>query len=118
MRPEQSPTRTHLERGHLTLRDQMVMAVTSVAPAYSIGLALAALAAAVGGLSPIAIVIGFLPNFGMAVAYYQLNRDDPNCGTSYAWVGSTFGRTAGFLAAWVAVLQAVIALAFATPFAG
>lgn len=108
----------HLERGHLSMRDQLVMAVTSVAPAYSIGLAMAALVAAVSVLSPIAVIIGFLPNFGMAVAYYMLNRDNPNCGTSYAWVGSVFGRSTGFVIAWIAVVQAVIALAFATPFAG
>jgi amino acid transporter len=110
--------RKHLERGHLSFRDQLVIAVTSVAPAYSIALTIAALAATVGLLSPIAVIIGFIPNFGMAVAYYLLNREDPNCGTSYAWIGTSFGRTAGFLAAWVAVVQAVIALAFATPFAG
>jgi amino acid transporter len=117
-RPQPAASQGHLERGHLSMRDQLVMAVTSVAPAYSIGLAMAALVASVAVLSPIAVMIGFLPNFGMAVAYYMLNRDNPNCGTSYTWVGSVFGRSAGFVVAWMAVVQSVIALAFATPFAG
>src|ERR1700730_19468703 len=74
-----------LKRGALSILDDVVIAVSSTAPAYSIGTTLAALALAAGLGGPAAIWVGVLAVTGIAIAYYYMNRANPNCGTSYCW---------------------------------
>ena len=64
----QSEVEPGLKRGALSILDDVVIAVSSTAPAYSIGTTLAALALAVGLGGPGAIWVGFLPSTGIAIA--------------------------------------------------
>ncbi len=109
---------TELKRGALKLLDTVVIAVSSTAPAYSVATALGSLALAVALGAPAAIWVGFIPVMGIAVAYYYLNRVDPNCGASYSWVGKFLNPGLGFFTGWVQILASLLFLSFAAPQAG
>jgi amino acid transporter len=107
-----------LKRGALGIWDDVVIAVSSTAPAYSIGTTLAALALAVALGGPAAIWVGFLPVTGIAIAYYYLNRAIPNCGTSYTWTSKALHPSLGYLSGWVVILTDILFMSFAAPQCG
>ena len=43
------------------------------------------------------MIVSFLPMLCIAAAYYYMNRADPDCGTTFAWVTQRAGarRAAG-----------------------
>ena len=104
-----------LKKGALSILDDVVIAVSSTAPAYSIGTTLAALALAVGLGGPAAIWVGFLPVTGIAIAYYYMNRANPNCGTSYCWTSKALHPSLGFISGWVVILTDILFMSFAAP---
>jgi amino acid transporter len=95
-----------------------VIAVSSVAPAYSIATALGALGALVGLASPAAIWVGFLPVTAIAVAYYYLNKQNQDCGASYTWIGQAIHPWLGFLCGWVVIVGDIFFMSFAAPQCG
>ncbi|HSP09133.1 MAG TPA: APC family permease [Candidatus Dormibacteraeota bacterium] len=107
-----------LRKGALGLWDDTVIAVSSTAPAYSIATSLGALVAAVGLAGPAAIWVGFIPVTGIAVAYYYLNRVDPNCGAAYTWASKALHPVVGFTNGWVVILTDLLFMAFAGPQGG
>ena len=117
-RPAVVTATPELKRGALKLLDPVVIPVSSTAPAYSVATALGSLALAVALGAPAAIWVGFIPVMGVAVAYYYLNRVDPNCGASYSWVGKVLHPSLGFFSGWVAILASLLFLSFAAPQAG
>jgi amino acid transporter len=117
-RPVAQGETLELKRGALKLLDTVVIAVSSTAPAYSVATAIGALALAVALAAPAAIWVGFLPVMGVAIAYYYLNRVDPNCGASYSWVGKFVNPRLGFFSGFVQIAASLIFLSFAAPQAG
>jgi amino acid transporter len=107
-----------LRKSALGLWDDTVIAVSSTAPAYSIATSLGALAAAVALAGPAAIWVGFIPITGIAVAYYYMNRADPNCGAAYTWSSKALHPSIGFLNGWVVIITDVIFMSFAAPQGG
>jgi amino acid transporter len=107
-----------LRKGALGLWDDTVIAVSSTAPAYSIATSLGALAVAVGLAGPAAIWVGFIPVTGIAVAYYYMNRMDPNCGAAYTWASKALHPGVGFINGWIVILTDVLFMSFAAPQAG
>ena len=102
------PVVSQLKTNTLTLFDSTVIATSSVAPAYTLAATAAVLVAAVGLASPAAILVGFVPVLAIAVAYYYLNRMDPNCGASYSWVSRTLNPYIGWLSGWVQLAANVL----------
>jgi amino acid transporter len=107
-----------LRKGTLQLWESLVIAVSSVAPAYSIATALGVLAAAVGLAGPAAIWVGFIPVTCIAVAFYYLNREEQDCGASYTWVGRALHPSLGFLSGWVVIVADIFFMSFAAPQCG
>src|ERR1700676_2893729 len=99
---------SQLKTNTLTLFDSTVIATSSVAPAYTLAATAAVLVAAVGRVSPAAILIGFLPVLFIAMAYYYLNKMDPNCGASYSWVSRTLNPYIGWFSGWVQLAANVL----------
>lgn len=95
------PVESQLKTNTLSLFDSTVIATSSVAPAYTLAATAAFLIAAVGLAAPAAILVGFLPVLFIAIAYYYLNRMDPNCGASYSWVSRTLNPYVGWFSGWV-----------------
>jgi|ERR1700674_373165 len=109
---------TQLRKGALGLWDDTVIAVSSTAPAYSIATSMGALALAVGLAGPAAIWLGFIPVTGIAVAYYYMNRIEPNCGAAYSWASTALHPSVGFLNGWIVILTDILFMSFAAPQAG
>jgi len=108
----------HLKKGALGLWDDTVIAISSTAPAYSIATSLGALALAVGLASLSSIWIGFLPVTGIAIAYYYMNRVDPNCGAAYTWASKALHPGLGFANGWVVIMTDLLFMSFAAPQGG
>jgi amino acid transporter len=94
----------------LNLFDSTVVAVSSVAPAYTLAATMAVLFATVGVgyAGPAVIWISFVPVLFIAIAYFQLNRKDPDCGASYSWLSKLVSPYLGWFNGWVQVATSVI----------
>jgi amino acid transporter len=101
-------TAGRLKGNTLTLFDTTAVAVASVAPAYSLAATIAFLVAAVGLASPAAILVSFVPVLFIAVAYYYMNRQEPNCGASYTWLSRTVSPFLGWFTGWVQTAASVL----------
>jgi amino acid transporter len=90
----------------------VVIGVASVAPAYSLAATLGFIAA-VGGLgyqAPAAIIIAFFPMAAIALAYYFLNKADPDCGTTFSWMTKAMGPYLGWQGGWAIVVADVLVM--------
>ncbi|MBV8302228.1 MAG: APC family permease [Candidatus Dormibacteraeota bacterium] len=109
---------TPLRANTLNLFDTTVIATSSVAPAYTLAATLGLLIAAVGLASPAGILVGFFPVLFIAMAYYYLNKQDPNCGASYSWVSRTLNPYIGWMSGWIQLVANVFFCAAAPLLAG
>jgi amino acid transporter len=112
------PVESELKTNTLTLFDTTVIATSSVAPAYTLAATAAFLIVAVGLASPAAILVGFVPVLCIAIAYYYLNKQDPNCGASYSWVSRTLNPYIGWISGWIQLAANVLFCAAAPLVAG
>ncbi|WP_219603326.1 APC family permease [Mycobacteroides sp. LB1] len=98
--------------------DSAVIAMSSTAPAMSIGIGLGVIGTVVGPAIPIILLLALLPILGIALAYSRLNQVERNCGNGYVWVGRSLGPWLGFQAGWVAVAGTTIFLAYGSQVCG
>jgi amino acid transporter len=61
--------------------------------------------AAAAGLAPLALVLLTLIMICVAASYARLSRVLPNAGSSYSWISTAFGPTAGAYGAWILVIS-------------
>ena len=47
----------------------------------------------------------------IAIAYYYMNRADPDCGTSFTWVARAMGPHVGWMTGWAIIVADVIVMA-------
>jgi len=98
-----------LEPDAIGVAQDTVIGMASSAPAASVGLTLAALAAATAyGSGPI-IILTAIPMLIIANAYRRLNMWNANCGASFEWVGRAINPYLGFLTGWLMIAAYVIA---------
>ena len=99
-----------LRANTLNLFDSTVIAVSSVAPAYTLAATMAFLFATAGiGLAgPAVIWIAFVPVLFIAISYFHLNRRDPDCGASYAWLSKLVHPVVGWFNGWVQVATSIL----------
>jgi amino acid transporter len=89
----------------------VALGLASVAPAYSIAVTLGFVVMVVGHLAPAALLVGFVPILLTAFAFRELNREMPDCGTTFVWNTRAFGPYAGWLSGgWVVQIATVIAM--------
>jgi amino acid transporter len=98
----------------------IVIGVASTAPGYSLAATLGFIVAVPGvGLSaPAVLLVSFIPMLFIAFAYSYMNRADPDCGTSFAWVTRAMGPQFGWLAGWAIVAADIIVMASLAQIAG
>ncbi len=91
----------------------LVIGTASVAPAYSLAATLGFVAAVhgIGFYSPGVMVAAFVPMVLVAAAYRHLNRADPDCGTTFAWVTRAMGPQLGWVNGWAIFLADVLVMA-------
>jgi amino acid transporter len=104
----EAPHTGELKHGTLSLFDSTMIATASVAPAYSLAATIGLMVAAVGLQAPAAILVSFFPVFFIALAYYFLNKQDPNCGASYTWISRTLNPHLGWVTGWVQTAASIL----------
>ncbi len=80
-----------LKTGALGLISSTVIGVASTAPAYSLAATLGFVVVAIGVQAPIVTVLAFVPMLFISFAYKELNKADPDCGTTFTWAARAFG---------------------------
>jgi amino acid transporter len=113
-----------LKPGALGLVSSVVVGVASTAPAYSLAAALGFIIISgvgnqvVGVQAPGVILLAFVPMYLIAVAYQELNKAEPDCGTTFTWASRTFGPVMGWLGGWGIIVADVIVMANLAQIAG
>jgi amino acid transporter len=101
-----------LKKNAISFISNLVIGVASTAPGYSMAATLGFIAA-VGGLgvqSPAVILVAFFPMAFIAAAYYWMNRADPDCGTTFAWMTRSMGPWLGWQGGWAIVVADVLVM--------
>jgi amino acid transporter len=98
----------------------VVIGVASTAPGYSLAATLGFIVAVPGvGLgAPAVLLVSFIPMLFIAFAYNYMNRADPDCGTSFAWVTRAMGPRLGWLSGWAIIAADIIVMASLAQIAG
>ena len=101
---------TQLLHDELSLFDSTAVAVSSVAPAYSIASTMTAVfvIAGIGLASPAVLIVSFVPVIFIALSYFHLNKRNPNCGASYSWLSQVVHPSIGWINGWVQVWTSII----------
>src|SRR5450755_3496248 len=107
-----------LKPGALGLVSSIVMGVASTAPAYSLAATLAGVVAIVGFHAPAAALLAFVPIFLTSIGYSELNKADPDCGTTFTWGTRAFGPKTGWAGGWGIVAADVLVMASLAQVAG
>jgi amino acid transporter len=109
-----------LKSGAISYISNVVIGTASVAPAYSLAATLGFIVAVPGvGLSaPAVLLVSFVPMLCIAFAYSYMNRADPDCGTSFAWVTRAMGPQLGWVTGWAIVAADIIVMASLAQIAG
>ncbi len=97
-----------LEPDAISAAQDTVIGMANAAPAVSVGLTLAALAAATAYASGPAILLTAVPMLVIANAYRRLNLWNANCGASFEWVGRAINPYLGFLTGWLMITGSLI----------
>ena len=117
-RPTEQPLDKGLKTGALGLVSSIVMGVASTAPAYSLAATLGLVVAAVGLGSPIVAVLAFVPMLLTSIGYSELNKADPDCGTTFTWAARAFGPRTGWAGGWGIIAADVLVMASLAQVAG
>ena len=114
-----------LKGGSLGLLSSVVVGMASTAPAYSLaavlGLVVATCAAqdpALGVKAPAIVLVSFIPIYLIAVAYQELNKAEPDCGTTFTWASRAFGPLVGWMGGWGIIAADIIVMANLAQIAG
>jgi amino acid transporter len=99
-----------LSHNSVGLLGGIILAISCVAPAYTLTATIGLLVGEAGVYVPVIFLGGFLPMFFAAYAYRELNSVAPDCGTAFTWTTKAFGPYVGWLAGWAAVLATVIVI--------
>jgi amino acid transporter len=107
-----------LKQGALGLISSTVIATASVAPAYSLAATLGFVVLAVGLRSPVIAILAFVPMLLTSIGYSELNKADPDCGTTFTWATRAFSPGWGWAGGWAIVASDILVMASLAQVAG
>ncbi|HEX4727773.1 MAG TPA: APC family permease [Jatrophihabitans sp.] len=107
-----------LKSGALGLVSSVVIGVASTAPAYSLAATLGFIVLLVGLQAPAVVLLAFVPILFVSVGYQQLNKAEPDCGTTFTWATKAFGPKAGWMGGWGIIAADVLVMASLAQVAG
>jgi len=107
-----------LKSNAISFFSNVVIGISSTAPGYSLASALGSIAGFAAFGTPAIMVVAFLPMMFIAVAYYYLNRAEPDCGTTFSWVTRAMGAHAGWLVGWATIVTNIIVMPSLAAIAG
>ncbi len=100
-----------LNTSALGIVGSMVISLASTAPLYSLAATLGWVILEVGEQAPVAFIAACIPMVFAALAYQELNREMPDCGTTFVWGTKAFGPIVGWIGGWAVAVSAVMVLA-------
>src|SRR5579864_2149055 len=115
---QEQPLDKGLKAGALGLISTTIIATASVAPAYSLAATLAFVVALVGFHAPAVAVLAFVPMLFCSIGYSEMNKADPDCGTTFTWATRAFGPKTGWAGGWGIVAADVLVMASLAQVAG
>jgi amino acid transporter len=107
-----------LKANALGLWSSVVIGLASTAPAYSLAATLGLIVAGVGLQAPVITILAFIPMLLIAYAYRELNADNADCGTTFAWATRAFGPRTGWMGGWGIIVADVIVMTNLADIAG
>jgi amino acid transporter len=108
-----------LKGGSLGFVQSTAIGVASTAPAYSLAATLGFVVAVVGPQTLLLVPLAFIPMFFSAWANKEMNRADPDCGSSFTWAARALGpRTGWFFGGWGTIAADLLAMASQSQIAG
>jgi amino acid transporter len=109
-----------LKGGAIGLLSTTVIAISSTAPAYSLAAALGfiVIIKGMGFHAPGVMLLAFVPMLFIAQGYSRLNKEIPDCGTTFTWGAKTFGPVTGWLGGWAIFAADVYVMANLAEVAG
>ena len=114
----EQPLEKGLKPGALGLLSTTVMGIASTAPAYSIAATLFGIVAVVGFHAPIVAIIAFVPMLLTSIGYSEMNKADPDCGTTFTWATRAFNPGWGWTGGWAIVVADILVMASLAQVAG
>ena len=100
-----------LSSGTLGVVGSTVIGLASTAPLYSLAATLGYVIIAVGAQAPLVFIVACIPMIFAAFAYQELNREMPDCGTTFVWGAKAFGPVTGWIGGWAVAVSAIMVLA-------
>jgi amino acid transporter len=88
----------------------LAIGLDSTAPAYSLASVIALIVAEVGLQTPATLLVAFIPILLTAGAYAELNRVDPDCGTTFSWVTRAFGPAVGWVSGFIVGMAGIMVI--------
>jgi amino acid transporter len=109
----EAPGNKGLKRDAIGYASNLVIAVASTAPAYSLAATLGFIVAVtgVGTHAPAVLLVSFIPILFVSIGYRFFNLADPDAGTTFAWVTRAFGPQLGWINGWAIFLADIIVMA-------
>src|SRR6516225_2190300 len=120
--PQTQPVEESADKGlksnALGLVSSVVIGVASTAPAYSLAATLLFVVVLVGFKAPSVAVLAFIPIFLCSIGYSEMNKADPDCGTTFTWATRAFGPKTGWAGGWGIVAADILVMASLAQVAG
>ncbi|MBV9534496.1 MAG: APC family permease [Solirubrobacterales bacterium] len=108
-----------LKRNAVGLFTSTAIGMASTAPAYSLAATVGFVVAVIGLQSPLLVILAFIPMVFSAWATMQMNRADPDCGTSFIWAARALGpRTGWWAGGWGTIAADLLGMASYAQVAG
>jgi amino acid transporter len=107
-----------LKSGVLGSISTTVIATASVAPAYSLAATLGFIAVAVAYKSPAIAWAAFVPMIFASIGYNEMNKADPDCGTTFTWATRALSPGWGWAGGWAIVAADILVMASLAQVAG
>ena len=110
--PEIQVDQPALKKNAITFISNIVIGVASTAPGVQPrgDTRLHRRGGGLGFHSPAVILVAFFPMAFIAAAYYYMNRADPDCGTTFAWMTKSMGPWLGWQGGWAIVVADVLVM--------
>jgi amino acid transporter len=108
-----------LKSNAIGLFSSTAIGIASTAPAYSLAATIGFVVAVIGLQSPLLVIVAFVPMLWSAWATKEMNRADPDCGTSFIWAARALGPRMGWWAGgWGTIAADLLGMASYAQVAG
>ena len=97
-----------LNQGTLGVVGSTAIGLASTAPLYSLAATLGYVILAVGAQAPLVFIVACIPMVFAAFAYQELNREMPDCGTTFVWGTKAFGPITGWIGGWAVAVASIM----------